>query len=197
MRSSVCILTLSAIVALVGCDDPVDTIDLSEAQAAELAGAVFQQSLVNALAVDWQQPAQAPDGPQLASYTATVEAGGPCPLGGEVAVTGDIDVETDDQSGAGSLDFGLTVVHASCVVQGAQGTQFTLTGNPSLVLDFMASTDGETFGSFSGSIDGAVDYVTDDDEDGACSITYDFSGESSQNGFSFQTDGMVCGYETG
>lgn len=194
MRSSVRILTLSAMVALVGCDDPVDTSNLSESQATELAGAVFQQSLVDAMAVDWRQPAQAPDGPQLATYTATVAATGSCPLGGDVALSGDIDVETDDETGAGTLDFGLTLVHASCVVQGGQGTRFTLTGNPNLTLDFTATTDGESFGSFSGSIGGAVDYATEGD-DGTCTITYGFSGESSQNGFSFQTDGTVCGHE--
>lgn len=194
MRSSVRILTLAAVVSLAGCDDPVGTSDLSESEATELAGAVFSQSLVDAMAVDWQQPAQAPAGPQLASYTTTVATSGSCPLGGDVALTGDIDVETDDQTGAGTLEFGLTLVHASCVVQGDQGTRFTLTGNPNLTLDFTASTDGESFGSFSGTIGGALDYATEADE-GTCSIAYDFSGQSSQSGFSFQTDGTVCGHE--
>lgn len=195
MRSSVRYLALVAMTALAACgdDDGVSPTVLSEAEATELASAVFSQSVFNAMAVDYQPPATAPGGPQLASYSATVETSGPCPMGGQAALTGAIDVETNDETGAGTLDYGLTVTHQSCVVQGDQGTQFTLNGNPNLVLEFTATTTGEGFGGFDGSLTGAVDFTTPD-EQGTCQITYDFSGESSQSGFSFSTNGNVCGH---
>lgn len=195
MKSNVRMLALAAMVAMVGCgeDDGLTAGTLTEAQAAELASAVFSQSLVDAMSVNYQQPAQSPDGPQLATYTATVETTGSCPLGGEVALGGNVGVETNDATGATDVDFTLTLVHAACVVQGEQGTRFTLTGNPSLVVDFLMSSDGQQNTSFDGSISGAVDYSLQDGEPGTCQIAYEFSGEGSANGFSFQTNGTVCG----
>lgn len=195
MRSSVRYLAVIGMMALAACgdDDAVGTDVLSEAQAAELASAVFSQGLFDALAVNYSQPAQTADGPQLATYTSTVETTASCPLGGQVALTGAVDVETDDATGAGTLDFDLTLTHSSCAVQGDQGSQFTLNGNPNLVFDFLTNTTAEGFGSFGGGITGAVDFSTDDG-DGTCQITYEFSGEATASGFSFSTNGNVCGH---
>lgn len=195
MRSSLRYLAVAAMMALAACsdDDAVGTDVLSEAQATELASAIFSQGLFDALAVNYEQPAQVADGPQLATYTSTVETTASCPLGGQVALTGAVDVETDDETGAGTLDFGLTLTHSSCAVQGDQGSQFTLTGNPNLVFGFIANTTAEGFGSFDGDITGAVDFSTDDGE-GTCQITYAFSGEASASSFSFSTNGDVCGH---
>lgn len=194
MRSSLRYLAVMAMMALAACgdDDAVGTDVLTEAQATELASAVFSAGLFDALAVNYSQPATTA-GPQLATYTSTVETTASCPLGGEVALAGAVDVETDDETGAGTLDFGLTLTHASCVVQGDQGSQFTLTGNPNLVFGFIANTTGEGFGSFDGDISGAVDFSTDEGE-GTCQITYAFSGEASETAFSFSTNGTVCGH---
>lgn len=195
MRSSLRYLAVTAMMALAACgdDDAVGTDVLTEAQAAELASAVFSQGLFDALAVNYSQPAQMADGPQLATYTSTVETTASCPLGGQVALTGAVDVETDDETGAGTLDFGLTLTHSSCAVPGDQGSQFTLTGNPNLVFGFIANTTAEGFGSFDGDITGAVDFSTDYGE-GTCQITYEFSGEASETSFSFSTNGNVCGH---
>lgn len=195
MRSSVRCLALVAMTTLAACgdDDAVGTDVLTEAQATELASAIFSEGLGDALAVNYSQPATANAGPQLATYTSTVETTASCPLGGEVALAGAVDVETNDETGAGTLDFGLTLTHASCVVQGDQGSQFTLTGNPNLVFGFVANSTGEGFGSFEGDITGAVDFSTDEGE-GTCQITYDFSGEATATGFSFSTNGNVCGH---
>lgn len=197
MRPNVRVMALVAMVALAACgdNDGVTPGTLSQEQAAELASAIFSQSFFGALEIGYEQPPQAVGGPMLATYSETVEATGPCPLGGEVAINGSVDVETDDETGAGDIDFTLTLVHSSCAVQGQQGTQFTLTGNPSLVFDFLMSTDGEQGFSFSGSISGAVDYAIDGGDEGSCPINYDFSGESSQTGFAAQATGSVCGVD--
>lgn len=193
MKFNVRFFALAGMLAVAACgDDGVSPGNLSEEEAQELATAIFSQSLFDALTLNYEQPAQVEGGPQLAMYTATVETSGSCPMGGVVAIDGTINVETDDQTGAGDVDFSVNLVHAACVVQGEMGTQFTLTGSPSLVFDFLMSTDGAENAEFSGSLSGAVDWATDGNG-GVCSIGYEFSGASSQNGFSFQTEGSVCG----
>lgn len=196
MRLNVRYVALAAMVALAGCgdDDGVTPGNLTEAEAQELAGAIFQQSFANALQLDYQPPAQAPGGPALVTYSESVEATGPCPLGGEVTLQGVVDGDIDDETGAGTIEFSVDLVHALCGVQGDQGTQFTLTGNPGLGFDFTMETDGEENFGFSGEILGNVDWSTDE-EDGSCGIDYDFSGESAQGGFAFNTEGTVCGVE--
>lgn len=196
MRSPTRHLVLTAtVVALAACsDDSVSPSSLTEAEAQELVGAIFSQSFVQALGYQ-SAPAQIPDGPAMATISETVEAAAPCPGGGEVSVTGSVDGQTDDQTGAGQIDFTMSLVHASCVVQGDQGTQFTLTGDPGLDFDFTMTTDGEQNASFSGSILGGVAWSTVSKQGSTCSFSYDFSGESSQTGFSFQTSGSVCGIE--
>jgi hypothetical protein len=57
------------------------------------------------------------------------------------------------------------------------------------------TTDGEQNSSFSGSISGGVAWSTESKQGSTCSISYDLSGESSQAGFSFQTDGSICGID--
>lgn len=196
MKSNVRAIALAAMLALVGCgDDGVSPGALSQEEAAELASAVFSQSLAEALAVDVGSPAQTAGGPQLATYSETVEVSGPCPLGGQVALTGAVDGETDDATGAGTIDFTLTIAHAACVVQGEQGTQFTLTGNPSIVLDLSMTTDGQEGFTLSGSMNGLVDYAIDGGDSGSCQFAYGFSGESTASGFAFQTTGSVCGVD--
>ncbi len=193
MKSSVRILALASMLAVAACgDDGVSPGNLTEDEAQELATAVFSQSLFEALALNYDQLAQAEGGPQLAMYTATVEATGDCPLGGTVAIDATVDVETDDQTGAGSIDFEIDLVHASCMVQGQMGNEFTLTGNPSLGFDFLMETDGQDNSEFSGSVTGALDWSTANKE-GTCSISYEFSGAATADSFSFQTAGNVCG----
>lgn len=196
MKTPIRHLVLTAtVVALAACsDDSVGPNPLTEAQARELVGAIFSQSFAQALAYQ-PAPAQAPDGPATVTISETVEATAPCPGGGQVSVTGTVDGQTDDQTGAGQIDFAMSLVHSSCVVQGEQGTQFTLTADPGLDFDFSMTTDGEQNASFSGSILGGVAWSTESTQGSTCSFSYDFSGESSQTGFSFQTNGTVCGIE--
>lgn len=193
MKSTVRYLTVAAMVALAACgdDDSVTPSNLTEAEAEELAGAIFSQSFFQALTLQ-PQPAQTSQGPALATFSESVEVTASCPMGGAVTITGTVNGETDDQTGAGTIDFEMSLFHAGCVVQGEMGTQFTLTGNPSLVFDFLMSTDGAGNSTFSGSLSGAVDWATSG-KDGTCSVGYDFSGDASQNGFSFQTSGSICG----
>ncbi|NNL31080.1 MAG: hypothetical protein HKO77_08665, partial [Gemmatimonadetes bacterium] len=157
MKSSVRMFAFVGMLAAAACgDDGVAPGNLTEEEAQELATAIFSQSLFDALTLNYEQPAQSPGGPQLAMYTATVETTGDCPLGGTVAIDAVIDVETDDQTGAGTIDFAVDLVHAACVVQGDMGTQFTLTGNPDLGFDFLMTTDAEENAEFSGGVSGSL-----------------------------------------
>lgn len=194
MKSTVRYLAMATILSVAACggDDSVTPSNLSQEEAEELAGAIFSQSFFDALTLNYAAPAQSPDGPALAQYTTTVETTGECPMGGQVAIDATVNVDENDTTGAGTVDFSVELIHASCVVQGDMGTQFTLSGNPNILFDFLMTSDAEGSATFGGSITGAVAWSTSDKE-GSCSIGYDFSGDSSQNGFSFQASGSVCG----
>ena len=189
-------LALVAVVAVGACgdDDPVSSTTLSEAEAQELAGAIFTQSFFQAMTLDAGLPAQSVDGPQTVTFNETVQATADCPLGGQLSLDGNALGDVDDQTGAGTIAYTMTLVHSGCVVQGDQGTQFTLTGNPSLVFSFDVTTDGGDNSSFSGGFDGAVGFSTSD-ADGSCGMDYGFAGETSTTGFSFSTTGTICGID--
>lgn len=194
MKSTVRYLAMATMLSLAACggDDSVTPGNLTQEEAEELATAIFSQSFFDALTLNYAPPAQSPDGPALAQYTTTVETTAQCPMGGQVALDAVVDVDENDETGAGTVDFSVALVHAACVVQGEMGTRFTLTGDPSLVFDFLMTSDGQENLSFSGSITGAVAWATDGKE-GSCSVGYEFSGETTQNGFGFQANGSVCG----
>lgn len=196
MKSSVRYLAVACMVALAACgdDDSVSPDDLSQAQAEALATAVFTQSFMGAFGLNYQSPPQAPDGPALAMYTWNGEATHPCPLGGEVAISAAVDVETNDETGAGTIDFDVEQVPSGCVVQADNGTQFTLNGDPSLTFDFLMENDGEQNLDFGGTLGGAVAYSFDDGE-GSCPVTMEFTGSGTPNGFSFANAGTVCGMD--
>lgn len=196
MRSNVRYLAIAAMIALAGCgEDGVSPGDLTEAEAQELAAAIFAQSFASALQLDYQPPAQAPGGPALITYSESVEATGPCPLGGQVTLAGTVDGDVNDETGAGTFEFSVDLVHAACGVQGDEGTQFTLTGNPGLGFDFFLESDGEQNLSYTGDILGAIDWSTSDKEGSVCEIDYDFSGDFSAGSISVSAEGRVCGVD--
>ena len=80
------------------------------------------------------------------------------------------------------------------MVQGDRGTQFTLNGNPGVVFSFVIESDGGDNTSFSGTLNGSVDWATPE-KSGSCGITYGFSGQTSATGFSFSTEGTFCGQD--
>ena len=196
MKFPIRTLALLAALAIGACggDDPVSTTNLSEAEAQELAGAILTQGFSQAMTLNAGPPAQSADGPQMVTFNETVEVTADCPLGGQLSLDGNASGDIDDQTGAGTIEYTMTLVHSGCVVPGDQGTQFTLTGNPSLVFTFDITTDGGDNTSFSGGFDGAVSFSTSD-ADGSCAMAYSFSGDTSADGFSFSTSGTVCGID--
>ena len=196
MRSNLRILALAATVVFAGCgdDDSVSPTNLTEAEATELASAIFSQSFFQALSLQAGVPAQSADGPAAVTFNETVDISADCPLGGMVSLMGTTSGDVDDQTGAGEISITVELEHSGCVVQGDEGTQFTLTGNPNLAFSFNITTDGGDNSAFSGGILGGVEFATSE-KDGNCSIDYDFSGEASANGFSFATTGSVCGVD--
>lgn len=190
-------LTVAAMVALAACgdDDSVTPDNLTEAEAQALATAVFQQSFMSAFTLDYeQQQPQAVNGPATATYQAEIETTAACPLGGEVALSAVVDVQTNDETGAGTVDFSVAQVHSNCGVQGDQGQQFTISGDPGVTFDFLMETDGQENFGFSGSLTGALSWATDG-KAGTCAVSVEFSGQGSPTGFSFSNAGTVCGVD--
>jgi len=195
MSSRVCMIALAtAVVALGGCGDDdsitgTDTTSLSEAEVDELAGVIFTEAFLSSFTLG-SEPQQA-GGPQPTVATFDFDNTGPCPLGGEINVVGSVVSDTDDTTGAGTFTFSMDATHAGCVVRSDQGTQFTLTGNPAIEFDMEASSDGQDFGEFSGSITGGVLWATGD-RDGSCGVNITFSGQASSTSFGFSIGGTVC-----
>jgi hypothetical protein len=173
-------------------DDPTGTSNLTEAQAQEVASAVFTSAFLAFTQIP-QEPPTAADGPALAPYSHEFswEGTAPCPGGGNASVVASGTSSGDTESLAGTADIEFTSVHNGCVVQSASGP-ITLNGNPSIVVDMSYESDAEGDVSFDGGINGAVDYAFDG-EDGTCSIAYAFSGSVAGQSTSFSVSGNVCG----
>lgn len=192
-RRRIFVLAMAVVVAgACGDDDSItgsDTSSLSEAEVDELASVIFTETLLSSFTFG-SAPQQA-EGPQPVVATLDFDNTQPCPLGGDLSVAGSVVSDTDDTTGAGTFTFTMDATHAGCVVESDQGTQFTLTGNPAIELDMQASSDGQDFGEFSGSITGGVLWATGD-RDGSCGVNITFSGQASSTSFSFTIGGTVC-----
>lgn len=189
-------LALLGVLAVAACgdDDPTGTVDLTEAEAQQLATAVLTTALT-AFAQVPQQPAALVDGPAMApfEYANTWEGTVECAGGGTVSVQASVTSSGDTETGEAVVDMELTQVHSNCVVQsGAQ--PFTFTGNPSVVVEIMYESDGEGTVSYDGSITGALDFDFDGSS-GTCTIDYNYMGTVNANtgSGSYSLTGSVCG----
>lgn len=185
---------LAATLALVGCGNSTDVVgDLTEAEATELAAAVFSTVFTSAAAApDGPPPAGA--GPQAApfSYTRDSEFTVAC-QGGTIAVSASLDVEGDTQSDAGRIDYSMTQVHQGCSATSHNGVAFTLDGAPDVTVSLVAENDGQGHIDFTGAVEGRLAFETQRGQ-GTCDISLAFSGaidETAQTA-EFSIAGVVC-----
>jgi len=187
------LLTLMASIGLTACGDSTapQLGELSEAEVESLAGAALLS--VFSVSAGVPQPVPAPGGPALATYAAEVDDTFPCAGGGTIAVAASVQVEVDDQTGDAQLQWSMTQIHNGCVVTGADGQSFTLTGAPSMNVAFTVSTTG-TSGQWAGSLEGNIQWVTEG-RTGSCLVDADFGGSSvPSQGVTAEMTGSVCGF---
>lgn len=189
-------MALIASVGFAACGESSDLEmgELTEAEAQDLAGVVLFAVFSGTGSVP--QPTQGVNGPQAVpfEFTAELETEVECPLGGVVAVTADVAVSGDTDTEAAVIDYSMTQVHDACVVMSENERQFTLWGAPSLGVELFVESNGLGVVEWSGSIQGAVDWVTDGRE-GTCTVALEFGGfQEGDAAVSAELAGTVCGF---
>ncbi len=193
-RTSLRILSVIAAGSLGACSDGTGVeVELSEAEAAALAEAVMQTAIF--ATANGSGGAALASGPLAAPYHSegdvsfTVECAG----GGTVAVNGAVDASGDDETGEGRIELTVTHDHEGCVVESDNGVVFTFDGAPRLALDLVIESDGESELGWSGTVEGAVDWTTDERE-GRCSVDLAFAGliSDAEDAIAISVEGEVC-----
>lgn len=187
---------LLGVLALAACgdDDPTTPNPLTEEEAADLAAVVLANVVTTVSDVE-PEPAMAPEGPALVpySYTTSFESSVPCALGGQVALTGAIDVSGDDETGQTTLEYSVTHVHASCVVESDAGRVFTLSGNPGITMQVTADQDDvQSATDVDGGVNGSIDWALGT-RSGTCTVALDFGGTAGDQSIAFGMAGAICG----
>lgn len=211
MRSRLAILTLTVAVPLAACggDDGVGLSGdpLSDAEAQALSQVVMSQGLeasqeAEAAAASAARAAGAPAA--AVPIEADIDVTAPCILGGEYNVVGSLagDVTVVD-SEVQTLDarYSLQHTHSDCGIPvQAEGSEveFTLDGHPNVTHTYDILLDAGSSVELTGTIEGAVDWATDDGRSGTCPISFaiDVSGLSlseTTGSLSVALDGIVCG----
>lgn len=192
---------LFALLALLGsaaCEDALTPGDLSETEAAEMAGAIVASTFSTMAGMGGEAPANGPARVPV-SYSQSIDVTPQCPLGGEVRIEASSDYTGDTQEPGFELNFEARQEHNDCGVAGESGREFVLNGAPALEVELgIVSEDGES-ASWTGSFDGAVNWESEGFE-GTCEVMLDFSGnvagagEMGQGSASFFMGGTVCGH---
>jgi len=193
-RYNLRILTMIAAVAFAACGDSTDVVNqLSDAEARELAGAVMLATVDGT--PDAAVPATAGPAATPVSYSEEVDVTGNCQEGGTLGVHAAVTITGDTESDAGTISYSMTQTHHACVATSPNGIVFTLDGAPSVDVDLSAATDGAGSVTYSGTMQGAVDWATDG-RHGTCSIAIEFSGSldttAEQPVGQFSLAGNVC-----
>lgn len=188
------ILALVGVLGVAACggDDPAAVGDqLSDIEAQDLAfvllGAAFDTGLDGGSFV----PAMV-DGPAAAPFSiqGSVDDTAPCPQGGTVSVAGSISATGDDATGALNLTFDVNTSHSGCGVPG-ESMDFVLSSQ--LRTMFSLNTSGAGDISWSGDVDGSVDW-TGDNRSGTCTVDYSFDGDLvAETELTVTLTGTVCG----
>lgn len=182
---------IAAVFALGACDNALtSTGEMSEAEATELAGVIMENVMSNS-----STPPAMVDGPQLVPFTSNTSVAytAECPQGGTLAIMGDASISGDTETEELEVGYTVTHTHNACTAMGEDGSLFTLTGNPDLELD-MSVELVEGVVSWDGSIEGAIDWVTDGRE-GTCVVDYTFEGTATpEQSASASVTGSVCGF---
>lgn len=208
MRSRLIILSLAVAVPLAACggDDGVglsgDPLTNAEAQA--LAQIVMSQGLEASeqeAAATAARAASAPAAVPVEVHRNVSVENAPCPVDGTFSVSGSLDGTIDAATEDIDATYTLEHTHSGCVVpHEGTGLEFTLDGHPSVTHTYDLLVQGGESVDLSGSIEGAVDWATDDGRSGTCPIdfTIDVSGFSlseTTGSLSVSVDGSVCGVD--
>jgi hypothetical protein len=171
---------------------------LSEAEVAEVAAEIFSE-LGTYFSGDFspQRRVLLPAGLNLSLAASvpidiSIDESGPCGGGGTASVSGSIEGEVDDETGAGSLQFDITQGFSGCEVVGELHT-YTVSGQPNIHLTGDFESDGSE--SFSGtfSLQGGFAFTVDDGREGTCGIDVTATINVTGTSFSSTASGTVCG----
>lgn len=191
---SVRVLTLLALTSVAACGETtLEPGELSEAEAMDMAGAVLFAAFSSTMAPPEQSGPSAAEYEYMANMDRTVD----CPLGGDVAITADVEVSGESESQTARVAYSMTQTHNSCVVQSEGGRQFTLSGNPDLEFNIVVEADHqEGFIDWAGDVDGSIDWSTDGKE-GSCVVAFEFGGglEGQATSIGGSMGGTVCGVQ--
>jgi hypothetical protein len=187
-------MSLLAVMAMAACSDSVtDTLgDLTADEAEALAEVVGQTVMTT-----WSDPGTAAGGPAPIAaiiIESDFEGDAPCPLGGQVAMSGDLILEIDDETEDMTFDYSVTQVHQNCAAASEDGIVFTLNGAPNVSATLFVQALQDTL-SFSSNYSGAVDWSTQG-RSGTCSLSVQFSFEmnATTEAGSGSMTGTVCGH---
>jgi len=185
-------LALLAVFGVTACGDSTDLVlsELSEAEAAELAGALVFAAFEGTGSV--QPPSSAQAVPY--EYTETVSGTVPCPLRGLVAYSATVTATGDTEQPGGSVTYSMTQEHDDCAVATENETVFVINGAPSLTLTFNVTDTGTGVVEWGGSLHGAISWVTGN-RTGTCEAHFEFSGR--QEGETVVVGGLggtMCGH---
>jgi hypothetical protein len=190
--------TLLSLFALAACgDDNPAAVDasLSRVEAEELAGVVLSTVFSAASGVDTSEPAMAPAGPALASFSYTrsfEDVVVPCPSGGEVTLDVYLDISGDDTTGAERIEYSMTHAHSGCMATSEEGHVFTLTGDPNVVVEVVAEASAGSTTTIDGTIVGGLLWELEG-RTGSCVIDLEFGGTAGETSVAFGMMGTVCG----
>jgi hypothetical protein len=186
-------MALLAALAVTACgDSPTDALgDLSQEEAEALAEVVGQTVFSTWTEAAAPAHGMAPVAALIIESDVAVEA--PCPLGGQVAISGALVMDIDEATEDVTLDYSLTQVHQSCSAASEDGIVFTLDGAPNITADLFLESIGDAL-SMTGGYSGAVDWITGE-RAGNCSLSVEFSVQlnPTTEAGSGSISGTVCG----
>src|SRR5688500_10940326 len=127
-------ITFAADLLLAGCvgADIPEPSDLTREEAVQLAALVGVTG-ADRIEAGWTSESRSPSGGasglRLATLRQDLDISGPCPLGGNVGLEGEVEIEAVNHSG--SIEAAFVVTHDDCKVNTDEGP-ITLDGRPSL-----------------------------------------------------------------
>lgn len=181
MRARTLFVVLLAVVTTAACDEATGTLDgLTETEVQELADGMIATSF-GATGEVAQADLASTDGLvlQLAgdTVTSTTEfvTTRTCVRGGQVVLEGTRERVWDRDTRTGSSDLALTKTHEDCARPlRDRDVTITVNGAPNIAVEVHhAWADGERDGLQTMSMNGTIDWATDDDRSGTCTIDVD------------------------
>lgn len=188
MRSTAAALTI-VLTATAACDGGTDV----EEELTQVEAQALAEILTGTVVASWGQTEGPQGAPARATYQSSVDFVAPCPLGGSVAVAGDLAAEVDDETQDATIDYTLRHTHQGCVAESESGLRFTLTGAPLVTADLQLQTVGNLL-SLDGDFAGGVAWSTEGKE-GVCTLALDFGADLdvAQESGTASLAGTVCG----